>query len=333
MNRIAFIGEGTFIYWSPIILTLSAIAAICFYVAMYIHKNGNTASLWLSIPLSIVIGLPLARLVHWYCQSGAYASFDAAVQDFSHGGFALLGVFIGCMLAALILRLLGISKNMPLMLDCMSIGGGIGIALGRLSSLFSFTDLGKIVPETVNFPFAYGVLNPVSGQVDNRLATFMIQSFVVALIVVLLLAYLFISKVRKHKIPDGDIFLIFLLCYAATQIVLDSTRYDHLVLRLNGFISMVQVFSMIAVLFAIVLFSVRYIKKYQINPRCIALWIGIAAFFGGACYMEYFVQNNQPKALFAYSMMSAFLLGLICLVLLMRYFANLSVQTPTSEAE
>lgn len=332
MEKLAFIGEGIFIYWGPILIAIAAVAAISFYAAAYIVKDGNVFALCASIFLSVFLSIPLSRLVHWYCKSGAYSSFAAAMTDYTTGGFALLGVFAGCFLAAALLRLLRISKNLPRMLDCMSIGA-IGIAVGRLASLFDGTDRGMIVPDTLKFPFSYQLVNVVSGAVQNRLATFMIQSFAVTAIVGALLVFMAVCKIRKKTIRDGDIFLIFLLAYCAGQIVCDSTRYDALVLRSNGFISMVQVVSLIGLLIPVMIFSVRLVKRTGFKARYLGIWGAMLAVFGVACYMEYVVQNNGHKALMCYSTMSVCMVAVVILTLCIRRIYEAAPQPEAAMAE
>lgn len=333
MEKLAFLGEGIFIYWSPIIITIAAVAAICFYAAAYVVKEGNIFALSASVLLSVLFSIPLSRLVHWYCKPGAYPSFLAAMTDYSSGGFALLGVFVGCFLSAALLRVLRISKNLPGMLDCMSLGG-LGIAVGRLASMFNSSDRGMIVSDALTFPFSYPLVNVVSGAVQNRLATFMVQSMVASVITAAILLYMLVCKFRKKKIPDGDIFLIFLLCYCASQIVCDSTRYDALVLRSNGFISMVQVVSLIGLLIPLGIFMFRLVKKTGFKAKYLAIWGVIGAAFGLACYMEYIVQNNGNKALMAYSTMSVCMLLVVTLTLLCRgIHERATVQHPECLAE
>lgn len=321
MEQLAFIGEGIFIYWNSIIIAIAAVAAICFYAAAYFAKEGSILALSSSVLLSVFLSIPLSRLIHWYCQSGSYPNLAEAMTDYTSGGYALLGVFVGCFLAAALIRMLQISKNLPAMLDCMSFGA-IGIAVGRLASLFGASDRGMIVSDALEFPFAYKLVNVVSGTVQNRLATFMIQSMVAVAIVAGLLLYVLVNKIRKKQIPNGDIFLIFLLCYCASQIVCDSTRYDALVLRSNGFISMVQVVSAVGLLVPVGVFMVRLVKRNGFKVKYLLIWVAMGAAFGLACYMEYIVQNNAHKALMAYSTMSACMAVIVGLTLLCRSFAG-----------
>lgn len=318
MEQIAFISGNTFIYWSPIVLAVAAVAAAAIYAALYLSKSQNFLAMGASVLLSVLLAIPLARLVHWYCYPAVYADLQTAMTDYTTGSYALLGVFAACLLTAGVLRLVRISSNLPQMLDCMAIGGGLGIAIGRLASLFNATDRGMILPESVQFPFASTVTNAVSGALENRLATFMIQSSLAGAIVVALLVFMLVQKLRKKKIADGDIFLIFLLAYGASQAICDSTRYDSLFFRSNGFVSMVQIMGLLGLLVPVVVFSVRMVKNRGLKPWQFGIWTGILGLLGMAGYMEYYVQRNAHKAVMTYSVMGGCLAAVVILGLVIR---------------
>ena len=326
MERIAFISGDTFVYWSFIILALAAVAAAAIYAVFYLNKSRNLLAAGLSVLLSAVLGLPMARLVHWYCQYIQYPGFREAMTDYTYGGYAMLGVFIACLVTAGLLRLVRISRNMPQMLDCMVIGGGVGIGIGRLASMFNSSDRGMIVPESVQFPFAFPTTNPVSGAQENRFATFMLQSSLVAVIVAGLLLFMLVQKLRKKKIADGHIFLIFLLAYGACQALCDSTRYDKMFFRSNGFVGMVQIMGLLGMLIPIVLFSVWTVRNRGLKGWQFAIWTGILGLLGLAGYMEYFVQRNGHRAVLAYSVMGACLLCVVILGLVLRALSRKKVQ-------
>ena len=322
MEKIAFISGGVFIYWSSIILSLAALAAIAIFAAMYLGKSGDLVGASVTIPVAMVASIVLSRLIHWYCRADAYESMHAAMTDYTKGGYALMGVFLASIAVAALLRLFRVVKNLLQMYDSMAIGAGVGIAVGRLASLFNASDRGMALPESVGFPFAFPVTNTVSGVIENRLATFMIQSGIVAAVVVLLVLYMLICKIARHKIPDGDICLIFLLAYGASQIICDSTRYDSLFLRSNGFISVVQILGLVGMVVPIVVFSVRSVMKMRIKPFHFVCWVLILGMMGLAGYMEYYVQRHGNEAAFAYSMMGSALVAAVVITLVIRGVGN-----------
>lgn len=320
MERIAFIYSEVFLYWSSIVITLAAGAAVCIFLALYLRRSGNGIAAALVLPIAMVLSLALGRYQHWYCRADSYESFYAAMTSPFHGGYALMGAFAGCFLAAVLLRLLKISKNLPEMLDCMAIAGGAGIALGRLSCFFNAADRGQIVSSVTRLPWVSPVVNTVSGAVEYRLATFVIQAMVTAAIFLGVLVF-WLRCQRKGTGKDGDACLIFLLCYGASQVVLDSTRYDSLFFRSNGFISIVQVLGALAIGLAAVLFSIRMVKAKGWKKWYPALWLAQAALMGGAGYMEYHVQRHGDQAVFAYSVMSLCLVVLVVLTIAIRQMA------------
>ena len=330
MEKIAFITRGTYIYWSSIILALAVLAAVCFFAAVYLKKGGSVLTLCVMIPVSAVLSLLLSRLIHWYCRADAYESLQAALTDHSWGGYALMGVFIACILTACVLRLLRIEKNLPRLLDCLALAGGAGIAVGRFASVFNTSDRGLILPDSVGFPFASAVANAVSGVVENRLATFMLQSMVTALIVVVLAVYMFRCEKKQKPLREGDICLLFLNAYGASQVIFDSTRYDSLFLRSNGFVSIVQILGAVSLAVAVIIFSVRMVKNGGLKKYHFAIWVALAALLGGAGYMEYYVQRHGDQAAFAYSIMGTCLVGIVAVTVLVRYLA---IRQPKTEAE
>lgn len=316
MERIAFIIGETFVYWSAIILTLAAAAAACTFVALYLGRTGKAISAALVVPMALVFSLVLARFMHWYCRADSYDSFFTAMTDHSSGGYALMGVFGGCLLAAVILRALFIVRDLPEMLDCMCIAGSLGIAVGRLSSFFNSSDRGQIIEGMTDLPWVYPVTNAVSGAVEYRLATFVIQAMAAAGIFAVLLVFWLVGNRKRQK--NGDTTLLFLLLYGVSQVVLDSTRYDSLFFRSNGFVSIVQVLGALGMALAIILFSVRLVKRRGFRGWYLVLWIPMAVLIGGAGYMEYHVQRHGDQAAFAYSVMSGCLVLVVLLTLLVR---------------
>lgn len=328
MDRIAFVIGNTFLYWNSIVLTLAAAAAISFFLTFYLSSDGSSAAAAVAIPLALVLSVILGRLVHWYFRPDSYAGFGAAMTDFTSGNYALLGVFAACLLTALILRAIRLEKSLGTMLDAMSLAGCAGIALGRLSCFFSTADRGRILESTHSLPFAYPVVNPVSGAAEYRLATFMLQSMACWLIFGLLLAFFLLAKRRR-----GDLTLLFLLFYGMSQAVLDSTRYDSLFMRSNGFISVVQLAGAACVVVVSVIFSVQMVRATGMRGWYPVLWIGMLALMGGAGYMEYYVQRHGDLPLLCYSIMTACLSTIVVLALITYARGNVPEEPPVPKAK
>jgi hypothetical protein len=146
----------------------------------------------------------------------------------------------------------------------------------------------------------------------------MLQALV-ALLLFIGLSLFYLRGNKRGKLKNGDTSLIFLLIYGASQVVLDSTRYDSLFFRSNGFVSVVQVLGALGLALAIIAFSRRMVKVRGFEWWQILLWVFIAAGIGCGGFMEYYVQRRGNEAVFAYSVMSGCLIGVILLTLLIRH--------------
>lgn len=314
MEQIAFISGNSVFYWNSVVLALAAGAASCIFLAFYL-PGGRPGAAAAAMPGALVLSLFFGRLLHWYFRPDSYPGFWSAITDYTSGGYALMGCFVGCAAAAGLVRLLRLELFAPAMLDAMSLGGCAGIAAGRLACFFSAADRGQLMPFTA-LPLAYPVNNVVTGAPEYRLATFVLQAMAAALIFAALAVFFLLGKKRR----TGDVTLLFLLLYGLTQAVLDSTRYDSLYLRSNGFVSAVQLLSAAALVGVSALFSARMVKGRGMRRRYVPLWIGMLALLGGAGYMEYFVQRHGDRALFSYAIMTA-CLGIFTALSLLTYRA------------
>lgn len=312
MDMIAFISGQTFVYWSSVVLALSALTAVCVFLWLYLSGSGNWLGGFLLVPVAIGASLVLSRLIHWYCRWSSYEDLTHALSDLHSGGFALIGVFAGCLLAALVFRGVRLIRDLPQALDAMALAGAAGIALGRLSCLFNTADRGMPVEGLTQLPLVSASVNPINGQTEYMLATFMLQAIGTGLLFLALLVYYLVRR-RQQRLRSGDTCLLFLLVYCCMQAILDSTRYDSLYLRSNGFVSLVQILCALTLLLIAVVFSRRMIRLLGWKPWFLALWLPMAASLGVAGYMEYYVQRHGDEAAFAYAVMGG---GLACFGLL-----------------
>lgn len=311
MNPTAAIFDTLVLYRYSLILSLSAGAGLCLFMACCSNLRISSLRAAGIALTAVLLSLPLARLVFWYGRPDSFSSLFHALTASSSEAFALAGAFAGCILAAL----LGGKEDRCKYLDCMSVAGCAAIALGRLGSFFSTSGRGQIMTHLTGLPWAYSVAN-ASGHLEYRFATFLFQAAAAAILGVFLAVRLY-----KKRRP-GEVFLLFVLIYSASQIILDSTRYDSLCLRSNGFISIVQLLSAAALLLVIVLLCVRTILHLGFRYWMIPMWTFLAGLFAGTGYMEYYVQRHGREAAFAYTIMAGCLLGIISIGFLMLHLSQ-----------
>ena len=325
MNQAAFILDNTTLYWYSIVLALAVTAGVCFFMACCSHAQVRLPWAAASVLLAVFLSLVLSRLVFWYCRADSFRSLGQALTTPSSGSLALAGAFLGCILTAVILgRFAGGTLKL---LDCMSVAGSCAICLGRLGNFFTSADRGQILTEMTFLPWSYPVMNATSGELEYRLATFLFQA-VIAGILFLVLSYLFFSPRTRKFLSDGKLTLLFAMVYGASQVILDSTRYDSLYLRSNGFVSMVQILAAVALGVSIILCAIGAVKNRGLKKWMILVWVVIAGLFGGAGYMEYYVQRHGRQAFFAYDIMEHCLVVILVLGICL-WKLSLKEQVPT----
>ncbi len=324
MNKIAYIFDGFVINWSSIIIVLAVVSAILVSLALAVRRPGYATPYAVSLPIAMILGCVFARAIHWYCRTDQYDSFAQVFTDFSVGGFSLIGLVIGVLLAALIVWAIGLAPNLGKLLDILSPGAAVGIALGRLSFLFNYADRGKVFIENEanrRLPIGSAVINVSSGATEWRFATFFVQALVAAAIfVIVLLLFLVITRfvLKNGKSSAGMVFFVFTTLYFSSEILLDSTRYDALFLPFNGFVSFMQIFAAMMVVFPYIWVAVRSVKFNGLKFWHFIIWVLYLGGLGLAGYMEYYVQRHGNLYMLSYTLMATGLvLSMACAIVTM----------------
>ena len=324
-EAIAVYAGNTIIYWSAIIICLGVLAWFCLSYAVYVPGGGRASAMWFTLPVACVLSVFFSRFLHWYCHAEQYESLKTAMTDYATGSYCLPGVLLGVVLAAGLSRLLRFAKNTGELLDALAPGAALGFAFIRLSSLFNSSCRGKMVitdPAYQRLPLGSGV-SSASGTVEYYFAAFFIHFLLLLLLTALLLSFHY--RRDRRPVKSGSVYghtaLLFLLLYSATEVVLDSTRYDSSFFRSNGFVSMVQIVSALCMLGVLVYYSVHSIRANRLRFYHWLLWLLFLAAAGCAGYLEYLVQRHGEWYLKCYSAMS----GSVLLMALAAYLLYLTV--------
>ena len=323
MSQIAICVGSVVIYWSAIIIFLAVAVTFAFAYSLYAANGGKKAAMWAMLPISIVLGVVLSRLIHWYCHAEQYAGLVGALTDFGSGDYCLPGAFFGVVIAVLIVKALRLTDDAALMFDCLAPAAPLGVAVIRLSALFNTSCRGKIqinTPALQRLPLGSPVPT-ANGAVEYRLATFFIE-FMVMMVLFMIVMRLFNKRRNwptKGNTPvHGNVALLFLAYYGATQVILDSTRYDSSFLPANGFVSLVMILGACSLVGVMVYYTVISARANGFLKKHIVLWVLFAAAAGGCGYMEYLVQRYGNMYLPVYAGMTALLL-IMCLCLRAMY--------------
>jgi len=311
VNNVAYIYPDSVVTWSGIVIALAVLCAVLISFAFAVRKKGYCLPLAVMLPIAMALGCIFGRIIHWYCRTDQYSSFSQAFTDLTVGSFSIIGIIAGGLLAAVVVWSLGLAPSLGAFLDILTPGAALGIALGRLSFLFNYSDRGKIFVENEAYrrlPIGSVVINASSGAVEWRFATFFIQSIVAfAIFIVVAVLWFHFSKrsLKNGKSAAGSCFATFAVLYFMSEIILDSTRYDALFLRTNGFVSLMQIIAAVAVVAVFVCLSVRSVSFNRLRPWHFILWAVFLGALGLAGYMEYYVQRHGGLYMMCYSIMTA----------------------------
>lgn len=317
MRSAAFVFGRTILYWDTILLVLAAFVFALALWSAYRANGGRASVLLVLVPLGAALGFVLARGLYCVCHAEQFGSFAAALGDSSASSLCIFGAVLGFMIAALLLRALGLVPDEALLLDCAAPALALGLALGRLSALFNGSCLGKVILRDARFfrlPFAVPSA-AADGGTEYRFAAFFAGALFLFLAFLLLLARygrLYPSS-GEPKGRRGDVFLSFLLLFGAEELIVDSVRNDASFLPFNAFISLSQLLAAFALLAVLLVYSRSAIRVRGARMSFLILWLIWAV---GLCVVgvsEYLVQRHGDWYLGCYTLMSAAIaLMLLC---------------------
>lgn len=326
-NLILFEIGGYPIYASAAVITLGLLLCTVMTLILYRGNHRSMAAPLCLAVLGFVFGLLFSRLLHWYFNAETYSSLLDALTNYDHGSFCLPGMLLGIWLAAWICRRLNLTATMGELLDAAAPGVALLIAFIRLSALFNTTCRSRILVRTkwLQFlPFATG-LRDTAGNVTYRMATFFIE-FLLMLVVTGMVLHFFRDKgwrrMKRGCPRTGNTARLFVLLYAAVEIVMDSTRYDSPLMHFrvisvlnqySAFISLAQVFAGFTVLGILIHFTRCSVRANGFRLYHVGAWLGFfVCLFVIGKLGEYNVQRYAAY-LQCYAFMSA---GCVALVLL-----------------
>jgi phosphatidylglycerol:prolipoprotein diacylglycerol transferase len=180
-----------------------------------------------AIPWVIVGGLIGARLFHvidhW---PDEYAAYPLRALYVWEGGLAIWGGVIGG-LAALALFAWRRALSLAVLLDTAVPGLVLGQAIGRIACVITGDAVGK--PTTGPFGLAYS--NP--GAMVPQLGVYYAPTPIYEIIMNLTI-FAVVWRLRKHPLPDGALFLVYLVLYSVGRFVITFwSAYKTIALGFN----------------------------------------------------------------------------------------------------
>jgi phosphatidylglycerol:prolipoprotein diacylglycerol transferase len=188
-------------------------------------------ALWL-VPAGIVGARLLHVIDHW---SDVYAANPASILYIWQGGLAIWGAVVGGLAA---LAAFAWRERWPLtrLLDVFVPGLVLAMGIGRLACVITGDAMGR--PTTGPFGFAYTSPHAMVPQLGVYYTPTPVYELLMNLAIFVLL-----WRLRKHSLPDGMLFLVFLVTYAAGRFLITFwSSYQTVALGLNQ----AQIISLVA---------------------------------------------------------------------------------------
>ena len=136
---------------------------------------------------------------------------------------------------------------------------------------------------------------PWLSAVDDYDTWFLMTWRVECVIALILFVILMIDVQKAHK--PGHTFLKFMLLFGATQVIMESLRYDgHMTVR--SFVRMEQIFSMVLLGVAVIILAVRQWKRYR--ALALAGLISIPVVTGLAVGIEFMIDRTDTSRILLY---------------------------------
>lgn len=200
--------------------------------------------------LSMACGFLVSRLFFCFMDQGLGGPVPLkGVLLVTGGGYSMMGALLGaCMGGILAAKLTG--QNPARLLDFLAPALLLFVACERLGERH-IEDFGISRPLVGDL--LKGSFLAVEGDYDWALATFLLEA-ITALILALVLLW-DVSQKRRA----GDSFLLFLLLFGASQVIMESLRFDqHMHL---SFVGLQQVMSILLLAAGVVVLALRRMKE------------------------------------------------------------------------
>lgn len=270
--------------WNGLLVALAA-AAVLLCACLYAAKRGTMDYRYLlaASPFALFFGFLFARVFYVAFNDALFLNLQDKLS-LTDGGYSLFGAMFGAAAAFVAYFLIRGKKRLLLpALDALSLGGALGIAIGRWGNLINEECFGEFVqdPALQRFPFSVYI----SAYDDYCLALFLLESL---LCLLLFAALLFLS--RSYLSRPGAMLYHFLAGYCGVRVLIESMRQDSM------YIGFVRVSQVIAALTLIALFVVILVKKSRLSGfHCIDF--GACVFFtaciGCGFWAEFYMGSDS----------------------------------------
>ena len=284
----SFLGAQVYSFglWAALGLVLAA--AVLVLLEKKLKKQSGTAAL--QSVLCIVCGLILSRVFFGLLDASLGGIMPVwAMARLNVGGYSLYGALAGACAGMALAA--GIRKQTVWgYLDMLAPAFLIFTACERLGE-GSIEGFG--LSRGLTQAFLYQPWLAVADDYDTWFLMTWRPEFVIAVILFVILLF---DAMKKHR--DGHTFLKYMMLFGATQVIMESLRYDgHMTVR--SFVRMEQIFSMVLLGVAVIILAIRQWKNHKLLAA--AALLSIPAVTGLAVGIEFMIDRTDTSRLLLYA--------------------------------
>lgn len=334
MDAIAIYYNNIIICWSSIIICAGIIVGFLISNSFYSARNKYGFGAWVYLPLAIGSSVFLSRIIHWYCHMEQYSDFKTAITRYDTGDYCMIGVLIGTWIIALLMQLTKLVPDRYNLLDAFAPGIAFTMGIIRLSDIYNTSCRGKILvnnPKYQHLPIASATID-AAGNIQYRFATFFVSFILFMIATLIIVVFSICTHHTKYKTPaksKGHTYRLFLLLFAVSEIIMDSTRYDASHLYFSGeklaflnkgasFMGLSQFLGALLCIYLFTYYMTISIKANGKDKKHIILLLTYLVGFTIAGVSEYLVQRYSSMYLVYYGSQS-FGVILVMLSVLLAY--------------
>jgi len=242
--------------------------------------------------LALPLGFVFSRLLYCFVDESLGFSMPLwAIAQVNIGGFSIMGALLGACLAAVIAGKIA-GMHAAQLMDCLG---------PAFLMLVIFERLGERVIEgfgqsrALTMDLFINSFLAVEGDNGYFLATYMIEAAAAAVLCAILILDL---KVTRRA---GDTFIKFMLLFGATQIILESLRYDQH-MTVHAFVRIEQILSMTLLGVGVIVLAVRNWKnRFKLSLAAVIL---IPVVVGIGVGIEFMIDRTGINRLLLYAVFS-----------------------------
>ena len=269
---------GVDIYAYGLFAALGAAAMIGLMCLLVRARKMQKGAAQLTAVLSLVLGAFFSRLLFCLFSFNLGIPFSLKMLGlFTGGGYSMMGALLGGFLGAALSAKIMHQKPLAYM-DVFSVAALGFVFFARLGEMF-VPDFG--ISRSLIYEFTTKLPIAIGGEYDSSLATYLLEAACALAILLVLL-----PDLKKQKKP-GQTFVLFLLLFGASQIIMESLRYDrHMSFT---FIRMQQVMAILVLTGGVLYAAVRAGMKKQ----CWLLLGGMVLISGIGVGLEFAIDRTE----------------------------------------